>query len=82
MRRTSRLFALTIVTFMILGSTQIQTIMPGVNGTRPTSAPLDILKTAAYDSPNISATVLSPANGTEVSTTFDISLNMTSDFPH
>ena len=81
MRRTSRLFALTIVTFMILGSTQIQTIMPGVNGTRPTSAPLDILKSAAYDSPNISATVLSPANGTEVSTTFDISLNMTSDFP-
>ncbi|TFG34845.1 hypothetical protein EU527_01340 [Candidatus Thorarchaeota archaeon] len=80
MRRTSRLLALIFVTFMILGSTQIQTITPDINGNQPVSASLDILKTAAYDSPNITAMVLSPANGTAVSMTFDISLNMTSDF--
>lgn len=80
MRRTSRLLALLFITFMILGNSQIQTITPDNNAHQPLSASLDILRVAAYDSPNITATVLSPENGTAVSFTFDISLNMTSDF--
>ncbi|RDE17362.1 MAG: hypothetical protein C4K48_00050 [Candidatus Thorarchaeota archaeon] len=80
MRRTCRLFALIFVAFMILGSTQVQTLAPNAQNNEPVSAQLDILRTAGYDSPNITATLSSPVNGSSVSGTFDISLDMTSDF--
>ena len=80
MRRIGRILALVFVTFMILGSAQIQATVSNFESNQSPSASRNILKTAGYDSPNITATVLSPANGTEVSSTFDISLNMTSDF--
>ncbi len=80
MRRTSRILAFVFAALMILGSTQIQTITSSFNNNQPLSASNNILKTTAYDSPNITAIVLSPDNGTAVSSTFDISLNMTSDF--
>ncbi|TFG99788.1 hypothetical protein E4H12_01505 [Candidatus Thorarchaeota archaeon] len=77
MRKTSRLLALMFVAFMILGSTQVQTI---TDTNQPMSTQLDILSPAGYDSPNITASLVSLANGSTVSGTFDITLNMTSDF--
>lgn len=72
--------ALIFVAFIILGSIQSQQVTPNVMGNQPMSAPLSILRTAAYDSPNITASLSSPANGSTVSGTFDIVLDMTSDF--
>ena len=80
MRRTGRILTIVFVTLMILGSTQIQATISNFENNQSRSASPNILKTAGYDSPNITAAVLSPANGTEVSSTFDISLDMTSDF--
>jgi hypothetical protein len=80
MRRTCRLMALIIVAFMLLGSTQIQTISPNAQNNKPMSAQLNILRTAGYDSPNITASLSSPENGSSVSGTFNILLDMTSDF--
>jgi len=65
---------------MIVGSTQMQTISPYAQETQTMSAPINILRTAGFDSPNITALLTSPANGSTVSETFDITLNMTSDF--
>lgn len=79
MRRTSRILALMFVTFMILGSTQVQTINSNVDTNQPMGAQLDILSPAAYDSPNITASLISLANGSTVSGLFDITLNMTTD---
>jgi len=80
MRKTSRILALMFVAFMILGSTPGQTITSSVDSNQPMGAQLDILSPAAYDSPNITATLVSLANGSTVSGIFDITLNMTSDF--
>ncbi|MFW9956697.1 MAG: hypothetical protein ACFFCT_01385 [Candidatus Odinarchaeota archaeon] len=80
MKRTSRLLALIFVAFMILGSTQVQTISPYAQDTQKMSAPLNILRTAGFDSPNITASLSSPVNGSPVSGTFNIILDMTSDF--
>ncbi len=79
MRKTSRILALMFVAFMILGSTQVQTINSNVDTNQPMGAQLDILSPAAYDSPNITASLISLANGSTVSGPFDITLNMTSD---
>ena len=79
MRKTSRILALMFVTFMILGSTQVQTINSNVDTNQPMGAQLDILSPAAYDSPNITASLISLANGSTVSGLFDITLNMTTD---
>ena len=79
MRKTSRLLALMFVAFMILGSTQVQTINSNVDTNQPMGAQLDILSPAGYDSPNITATLNSLANGSTVSGLFDITLNMTTD---
>ena len=79
MRKTSRILALMFVAFMILGSTQVQTINSNVDTNQPMGAQLDILSPAAYDSPNITASLISLANGSTVSGNFDITLNMTSD---
>ena len=67
------------VAFMILGSTQGQTITSSVDSNQPMGAQLDILSPATYDSPNITASLISLANGSTVSENFDITLNMTSD---
>ncbi|MFW9961833.1 MAG: hypothetical protein ACFFDV_12510 [Candidatus Thorarchaeota archaeon] len=80
MKRTSRLLALIFVAFMILGSTQVQTISPYAQGKQEMSAPLNILRTAGFDSPNITASLSSPVNGSPVSGTFNIIMDMTSDF--
>ncbi|PNX51218.1 MAG: hypothetical protein BV458_11815 [Thermoplasmata archaeon M9B2D] len=80
MKRTGRLLALIFVAFMILSSTQVQTILPHAQDTQAMSAPRNILRTAGFDSPNITASLSSPANGSPVSGTFNIILDMTSDF--
>jgi len=80
MKRTGRLLALIFVAFMILGSAQVQTISPYAQDTQTMSAPLNILRTAGFDSPNITASLSSPVNGSPVSGTFNIILDMTSDF--
>ncbi len=80
MRKTSRILALMFVAFMILGSTPGQTITSSVDSNQPMGAQLDFLSPAAYDSPNITASLISLANGSTVSGNFDITLNMTSDF--
>ncbi|MCK4567013.1 MAG: hypothetical protein KAU48_06865, partial [Candidatus Thorarchaeota archaeon] len=80
MRKTSRILALMFVAFMILGSTPGQTITSSVDSNQPMGVQLDILNPAAYDSPNITASLISLANGSTVSGNFDITLNMTSDF--
>ncbi len=77
MRKTSRILALMFVAFMILGATQVDTI---TNIDQPMSTQVDILSPAAYDSPNITASLVSLANGSRVSGTFDITLAMGSDF--
>lgn len=66
------------VAFMILGSTQVQTI---TDTNQPMSTQVDILSPAGFDSPNITASLVSLANGSRVTGQFDITLNMTSDFP-
>ncbi|MGY5880732.1 MAG: hypothetical protein RTV31_10800 [Candidatus Thorarchaeota archaeon] len=82
MRKTSRILALMFVAFMILGMTQGQTITSDVDMNQPVNTQLDILSPAGYDSPNITASLalVSPANGSEVSGLFDITLDMGSDF--
>jgi len=80
MRSTSTLFALIFIAFMLVSSTQVQTISPDSQGSESGSARFDIPRTAGYDSPNITAILSSPANGSSVSGTFAISLDMTSDF--
>jgi hypothetical protein len=80
MRRTGRLLALIFVAFMFVGSTQVQMITPLSQDMQPMSPPTSILKTSGFDSPNITATLSSPANGSSVSGTFAINLDMTSDF--
>ena len=80
MRTTSRILALMFVAFMILGSIQGQTITSDVDTNQPMGTQLDILSPAAYDSPNITASLVTLANGSEVSGTFDITLDMGSDF--
>ena len=77
MRNTSRILAFMFVAFMILGSTQVQTI---TDTNQPMSTQVDILSPAGFDSPNITVSLVSLANGSTVSGTFDIELNMTSDF--
>jgi len=80
MRKTSRILALVFVAFMILGSFQGQTITSDVDTNQPMGTQSDNLSPAAYDSPNITASLVSLANGSEVSGTFAITLNMGSDF--
>ncbi|TFG31756.1 hypothetical protein EU528_05305 [Candidatus Thorarchaeota archaeon] len=80
MSKTTRILALMFVTFMILSSTQVQTFTSNVDTKQPMSTQLDILNPAAYDSPNITASLVSLANGSTVSGTFDITLDMGSDF--
>jgi len=77
MRKTSRILALMFVAFMILGATQVDTV---TNIDQPMSTQVDILSPAAYDSPNITASLVSLANGSRVTGSFDITLNMGSDF--
>ena len=68
------------VAFMILGSTQGQTITSNVDTNQPMGTQSDILSPAAYNSPNITASLVSLANGSTVTGTFDITLDMGSDF--
>ena len=79
MSKTSRILALMFVTFMILGSIQVQTLTTNVDTHQPMSTQLNILSPAAYDSPNITASLVSLANGSTVTGTFDITLDMGTD---
>ncbi|RLI55583.1 MAG: hypothetical protein DRO87_07135 [Candidatus Thorarchaeota archaeon] len=80
MTRANRLFALLIVSFMILGSMQTQVNAP-IDGATPTTYSVNgPMTTSGYDSPNITATLISPNNGSAVSGTFSITINITSDF--
>jgi len=82
MRKTSRLLALMFVAFMLLGSIQGQTITSDVDTNQPMGTQSDILSPAAYDSPNITASLsgTSLANGSTAPASLDIVLDMTSDF--
>ena len=65
---------------MILGSSSTQMVAPYESNGRSTDLPpTQVMATAGYDSPNISATLVSPNNGTSVSGTFDITMDITSD---
>ena len=81
MRQASRLLVVLFLTFMIVGSSQIQMTLPPEEN-RQVSVPSEpnMMVPAGYDSPNITTTLVSPNNGTTVSGTFDITLNITSDF--
>jgi len=78
MRKTSRILALMFVAFMILGSAQVNTI---TNFDEPMSTQIDILSPAGYDSPNITASLVGPVNGSTATGLINIELDMTSDFP-
>jgi hypothetical protein len=80
MRRTGKLLALIFLVFMVLSTSQVQIITPLPQDERPMSMPTDISKTSVYDSPNITAALSSPTDGSPVSGIFSINLDMTSDF--
>ena len=82
MRKTSRLFALLIVTMMFVGvaQTQMQSQIATQNDLGLIT-PTETLIVSGYDSPNISIALTSPANGSSVSGSFDINIIITSDFP-
>jgi hypothetical protein len=80
MRHASRLLALLFITFMILGSSSTQIVAPYQSSGRATDLPpTQVSAPAGYDSPNITAALVSPNNGTSVSGTFDITMDITSD---
>jgi hypothetical protein len=81
MRTTSRLLALFIVTMMFVGAahTQMQAQFATQND-HDLIRPTDSLTVSGYNSPNITVTLTSPANGSSVTGTFDINVVITSDF--
>ncbi len=81
MKKTSRFFALLIISMMLIGAAQTQMQTPfatqnDLNLIKPT----ETLIVSGYDSPNITVSLTSPANGSSVSGTFDINVDITSDF--
>jgi hypothetical protein len=81
MKRTSRLFALLIVTMMLVGAAQTQIQTPFVtHNNLGLITPTEALIVSGYDSPNISIALTSPANGSSVSGSFNINVDITSDF--
>lgn len=80
MTKTNKLFALLIVSFMVLGSFQSQVCAPQESFDQAFVPLAETMATAGYDSPNITVILISPNNGSAVSGTFDIIVNITSDF--
>lgn len=81
MRRTSRLFALLFVTMMFVGAAQTLMQSPiAAQNNLGLITPTEILMVSGYDSPNITVVLTSPANGSSVSGTFNINVDITSDF--
>jgi len=81
MRRTSRLFALLFVTMMFVGAAQTQMQAPfATQDNLSLIKPTEILTVSGYDSPNITIALTSPVNGSSVSGTFNINVDITSDF--
>ena len=81
MKNTSRLFALLIVTMMFVGAAQTQLQIPiAAQNNLNLITPTETFIVSGYDSPNITIALTSPANGSTVSGTFDINVDITSDF--
>lgn len=81
MKQANRLLAILFITFVILGSSQAQTTTPFQDTNQvPDLMPAQTMAQAGYDSPNITATLVTPNNGSGVSGTFNITLDITSDF--
>ncbi|MHA1480306.1 MAG: hypothetical protein ACTSQZ_02635, partial [Candidatus Thorarchaeota archaeon] len=72
---------LMVMTVLIIGAIQVQpTSINQSNGIVMTEAPEEVLSISGFDSDNISVVLLNPAIQSTVSGTFDIELNITSDY--
>jgi hypothetical protein len=81
MNRTSRLFALLIVSIMLIGAAQTQMRTPfATQNDLNLIIPTETLIVSGFDSPNITVALISPANGSSVTGSFDINVDITSDF--
>ncbi len=79
MNRTSKLFALLVVTMMFVGATQSQ-MQASFISHENLITPTKNIVFSVYDSPNITVVHNSPVNGSTQSGTFNINVNTTSDF--
>jgi len=81
MRTTSGMFALLIIIMMFVGAAQTQMQSNIATQKDPSLIiPNEALIVSGYDSPNITISLTSPVNGSSVSGTFDINVDITSDF--
>ncbi|MFX0108080.1 MAG: hypothetical protein ACFE7R_07340 [Candidatus Hodarchaeota archaeon] len=80
MKLTSRLLTLTLLTMMILGAFPIHPVTNNITDTNSLPDASSVIAQAGFDSQNISILLLSPTNRSGVAGTFDIELNITSDF--
>ncbi|MHA2026098.1 MAG: hypothetical protein ACW98U_09375 [Candidatus Thorarchaeota archaeon] len=79
MNRTSKLFALLVVTMMFVGAAQTQ--MQASFATHETLiTPTENFAFSGFDSPNITVVHNSPVNGSTQSGVFNINVDITSDF--
>lgn len=79
MRKTSRLFALLIVTMMFVGAAQTQMQSPfAAQNNLDLITPTETMRVSGYDSPYLTILLTSPANGSTVSGIFNIDVNITS----
>ncbi len=75
------LLMLMVITVLVIGTIQIQpTSTSQSNDLVMTEAPEEVRSVSGFDSENISIILLNPANQSTVSGTFDIELNITSDY--
>ncbi|TET12179.1 MAG: hypothetical protein E3J86_00880 [Candidatus Thorarchaeota archaeon] len=79
MNKTSKLFALLVVTMMFVGATQTQMQTSFVSHENLITPTKNIVF-SGYDSPNITVVHNSPVNGSTQSGSFNINVNITSDF--
>nr|KXH74940.1 MAG: hypothetical protein AM325_05330 [Candidatus Thorarchaeota archaeon SMTZ1-45] len=75
------MLALLIISMMFIGAAQTQMQAPfAIQNDLSLITPTETLIVSGYDSPNITVSLTSPANGSSVSGTFDINVDITSDF--
>ncbi|MFW9807869.1 MAG: hypothetical protein ACFFE6_00685 [Candidatus Thorarchaeota archaeon] len=79
MNRTSKLFALLVITMMFVGAVQTQ-MQASVVSHENLITPTERIVFSGYDSPNITVVHNSPANGSTQSGTFNINIDTTSDY--
>ncbi|MFW9793547.1 MAG: hypothetical protein ACFFEE_04540 [Candidatus Thorarchaeota archaeon] len=79
MNKTSKLFALLVVTMMLLGAAQTQ-MQASFASHEPLIRPTENIVFSGYDSPNITVVHNSPVNGSTRSGIFFINIDTTSDF--